>query len=70
MLQKSHASKEPAYFLVVFIDGSNIVYRDAKLAATPARAGKPVRIGIPANLDLKVGAVSTATLNPPISSAQ
>ncbi len=58
MLLKNLILKEPAYFLFALTDGSDIVYRDAEVAA------------ILAHLDLKVNAVSTATLSLPISSAQ
>jgi hypothetical protein len=62
-----HLATIPAgdYFLIALTDGSYVLYRDAKVAATLARAGKPLHIEPGDHLNLKVDVVNTASLNLP-----
>jgi hypothetical protein len=62
-----HLATIPAgdYFLIALTDGSDVLYRDAKVAATLARAGKPLHIEPGDHLNQKVDVVNTASLNLP-----
>jgi Carboxypeptidase regulatory-like domain len=53
------------YFLIALSEGVDVVYRDAKVAAILAKAGKPVHIEPGDHSNLKVDVVDTATLNLP-----
>jgi hypothetical protein len=50
------------YFLIALSDGSDIVYRDAKIAATLTKAAKPVHIEPGDHLNLKVDVVDATRL--------
>jgi hypothetical protein len=54
------------YFLIALSDGSDVAYRDAKVAAILTKAAKPVHIEPGDHLDMKVEVVGTATLNLPL----
>jgi hypothetical protein len=62
-----HLATIPAgdYFLVALSDGADVAYRDAKVAARLAAAGKAIHVEPGDHLDLKVEVVGTATLNLP-----
>ena len=53
------------YFLIALSDGADVVYRDAKVGATLAKAGRPVHVESGDRLDLKLDVVATSTLHLP-----
>jgi hypothetical protein len=53
------------YYLIALSDGSDVVYRDAKVAAKLMQAAKPVHIEAGDHLDMKLEIVDTATLHLP-----
>ncbi len=53
------------YWLIALTDGSDIAYRDSKIASVLTGIAKPVHIAPDARLELKLDAVDTAALNWP-----
>ncbi len=53
------------YYLIALSEGTDVAYRDAKVAAILAKAAKPIRIESSDHLNEKVDVMNTATLNLP-----
>jgi hypothetical protein len=53
------------YFLVALSDGEDVAYRDAKVAAVLAKAGKPVHLDAGKQPQMKLDVIRTGTLNLP-----
>lgn len=53
------------YFLIALSDGTEVAYRDPKVAAILTKAAKPVHLEPGDHLDMKVDVVGTGTLNLP-----
>jgi hypothetical protein len=53
------------YYLIALSDGSEVAYRDSKVAAILARSAKPVHIDAADHLAMKIDVVSTAALHLP-----
>ena len=51
------------YFLIAMSDGTDVVYRDAKVAAALSKAAKPVRVEPGDHLKVKLDVVDTPTLH-------